>query len=306
MAWLERLRSGLEKTRSRLLSGLTEALTGKAGIDRPLLEELEANLIAADIGVATTQEVIAELERRAKEQRLKDPAMLLPLLKEILKEELQGAEGSLALRGDGRPTVYLILGVNGSGKTTTCAKLAQRFKQMGKERIIFAAADTFRAAAIEQLEIWAERVGAELIKHRPGADPGAVAYDAVDHAIASGGEVVLIDTAGRLQTKYNLMEELKKIDRVVQKRLGRPLDERLLVLDATTGQNAVSQAKKFNEAIPLTGLILTKLDSTAKGGAIFPIYRELRLPIKLIGVGEGAEDLQEFRAAEFVEALLQI
>ncbi len=303
MAWLERLKSGLEKTRSRLLSGLAEALSGRKGIDQPLLEELEVILISGDLGVETTQEVIAELERRAKEQRLKEPGLLLPLLKEILKEELQGAEGALALREDGQPTVYLILGVNGSGKTTTIAKLAQRFKRLGKERIIFAAADTFRAAAIEQLGIWAERVGAELIKHRPGADPGAVAYDAVDHAIASGGEVVLIDTAGRLQTKFNLMEELKKIDRVVQKRLGRPIDERLLVLDATTGQNAISQARKFNEAVPLTGLVLTKLDSTAKGGAIFPIYRELRLPIKLIGVGEGAEDLQEFRAAEFVEAL---
>ncbi|HIC96137.1 TPA: signal recognition particle-docking protein FtsY [Candidatus Bipolaricaulota bacterium] len=308
MAWFERLRSGLEKTRSRLLGGLAEALSdsGRAGIDRSLLEELEASLLSGDIGVATTQEVIAELERRIAEERLKEPERLLPLLKEILKEELNGAEGELALRGDGQPSVYLILGVNGSGKTTTCAKLAQRFKQMGKKRIIFAAADTFRAAAIEQLAWWAERVGAELVKHRPGADPGAVAYDAVDHALASGGEVVLIDTAGRLQTKYNLMEELKKIDRVVKKRLGRELDERLLVLDATTGQNAISQAKKFNEAVPLTGLVLTKLDSTAKGGAIFPIFREIRVPIKLIGVGEEAEDLQPFDSDTFVEALFQI
>jgi len=253
--------------------------------------------------VATTEAVIAALRERVAAEGIKEPELLLPLLKEILKEQLEGAEGALTLREDGEPSVYLILGVNGSGKTTTCAKLAQRFIQEGKRRIIFAAADTFRAAAIEQLEIWAKRVGAELIKHRPGADPGAVAYDAVDHALSSGGDVVLIDTAGRLQTKFNLMEELKKIDRVVQKRLGRELDERLLVLDATTGQNAISQAKKFNEAVPLTGLVLTKLDSTAKGGAVFPIFRELRVPIKLIGVGERAEDLHPFDREEFVEAL---
>ncbi|MCR4404881.1 MAG: signal recognition particle-docking protein FtsY [Candidatus Acetothermia bacterium] len=304
MSWLERLRSGLERTRRGLLGGLEAALSGERRIDQRLLEEIEASLIAADVGVETTQAIIAELGQRLAGGRLRDAEALIPLLKELLIEQLAGAEGALALRQDGQPTVYLILGVNGSGKTTTIAKLARRFRELGKERIIFAAADTFRAAAMEQLGIWAERVGAELIKHCPGADPGAVAYDAVDHALSSGGEVVLIDTAGRLQTKFNLMEELKKIDRVVTKRLGRPIDERLLVLDATTGQNALSQAEKFNEAIPLTGLILTKLDSTAKGGAIFPIYRELRLPIKLIGVGEGAEDLQEFRAAEFVEALL--
>jgi fused signal recognition particle receptor len=303
MAWFEQLRSGLERTRSRFLGGLEGALRGRQRIDQALLEEIEAALIGGDLGVETTQAIIAELRERVAEGQLRDPEGLIPLLKDLLKEQLEGAEGDLAVREDGQPAVYLILGVNGSGKTTTIAKLAQRFKQLGKEKIIFAAADTFRAAAMEQLQVWADRVGAELIRHRPGADPGAVAFDAVDHAISSGGEVVLIDTAGRLQTKFNLMEELKKIDRVVQKRLGRPLDERLLVLDATTGQNALSQANKFNEAVTLTGLVLTKLDSTAKGGAIFPIYKELKLPIKLIGVGEGAEDLQEFDRTEFVEAL---
>lgn len=303
MSWFERLRSGLGRTRTRFLGGLEEALRGGRRIDEALLEEIEPILIGGDLGVETTQALIAALRERLAAGHLRDPEALMPLLKDLLKEQLAGAEGALTLRADGQPTVYLILGVNGSGKTTTIAKLGQRFRRLGKERIIFAAADTFRAAAVEQLGIWAERVGAELVKQRPGADPGAVAFDAVDHAISSGGEVVLIDTAGRLQTKFNLMEELKKVDRVVQKRLGRPLDERLLVLDATTGQNAISQAQRFNEAVPLTGLVLTKLDSTAKGGAIFPIYRELKLPIKLIGVGEGAEDLQEFRREEFVEAL---
>jgi len=303
MSWFERLRSGLERTRGKLWGGLEGVLRGRREIDRKLLDEIEALLIGGDLGVEATGAVIAALQKRVAEGHIKEPELLLPLLKEILKEQLSGAEGTLALREDGELTVFLILGVNGSGKTTTIAKLAQRFKQLGKGKIIFAAADTFRAAAIEQLEVWAERVGAELVKHRPGADPGAVAFDAVDHALSSGGEVVLIDTAGRLQTKFNLMEELKKIDRVVQKRLGRELDERLLVLDATTGQNAISQAKKFNEAVPLTGLILTKLDSTAKGGAVFPIFRELGIPIKLIGVGERAEDLHEFDREEFVEAL---
>ncbi len=305
LSWLERLRKGLQRTKEDLLGGLEEVLAGRARIDENLLEELEEVLIAADIGVAATAAILEQLRERAREERVKEPQELLELLRQIIVEELSKAEGKINLRQDGQPTVFLILGVNGSGKTTTIAKLAQHFKRQGKERIIFAAADTFRAAAIEQLQAWAERVGAEVVKHRQGADPGAVAYDAVDHALNVGADIVLIDTAGRLQTKYNLMEELRKINRVVKKRLGRELDERLLVLDATTGQNAISQARKFNEAVPLTGLVLTKLDSTAKGGAIIPIVRELRLPIKLIGVGESAEDLHEFSAAEFVEALFQ-
>ncbi|MBU0596082.1 signal recognition particle-docking protein FtsY, partial [Candidatus Bipolaricaulota bacterium] len=209
----------------------------------------------------------------------------------------------ITLRSDDSPTVVLVAGVNGAGKTTTIAKLAGLIRQGNpKLSVTFAAADTFRAAAIEQLGIWAERVGADMIAHRHGADPSAVVYDAVDHAIKTGG-VLFIDTAGRLQTKHNLMEELKKIERTIEKKLGRRADERLLVLDATTGQNGISQAERFHEAIDLTGIVLTKLDSSAKGGIVLAIVEALGIPLKYIGVGESAEDLHAFSAAEFAEAL---
>lgn len=303
MNWFDRLKSGLKKTHSQIVTSIEWAIGLRDRIDEELLQELEEILIAGDVGVTATIAIIAELKVKVKERNLEKPEELLMLLKEILKERLTKAEGALNLRNDGEPTVILVLGVNGSGKTTTIAKLAERFKQDGRAKITFAAADTFRAAAIEQLEIWAKRVGAELIKHRPGADPSAVAYDAVDHALKRQQDVLMIDTAGRLQTKHNLMEELKKINRVVEKRLGRQLDERLLILDATIGQNAISQAQLFNEAVPITGIVLTKLDGTAKGGIIIPIAEQLGIPIKLIGVGEKAEDLREFKASEFVEAL---
>jgi fused signal recognition particle receptor len=248
---------------------------------------------------------VQTLKARAAARGVQDSAEVMGLLKEILKERLRPAEGALNLRIDDQPTVFLILGVNGSGKTTTIAKLAQHLKDdFGKRAIIFAAGDTFRAAAIEQLGVWAERVGAQLVAHHPGADPSAVAFDAVERALKERADALFIDTAGRLHTKHNLMEELKKINRVVEKRLGRRIDERLLVLDGTTGQNAISQAKLFHEAVSVTGIVVTKLDGTAKGGAVIQIASELRLPIKLIGVGERADDLREFKAEEFVEALL--
>lgn len=309
MRWLDRLKQGLKKTHDRLVGQIASALRGHTQLDDELLEELEAILIGADLGVEATLSLLDELKRRARRERLDGGAAVavdervLRWLREILTEMLEPAEGSLQLRTDGQPTVMLVLGVNGSGKTTSLAKIAKRLREEGRS-VVIAAADTFRAAAIEQLEVWAERVGATLVKHRPGADPGAVAYDAVEHALNHQKDVVLIDTAGRLHTKRNLMEELKKIKRVVEKRLGRELDERLLVLDATIGQNALMQARTFHEAVPLTGLVITKLDGTAKGGVIVPIAQELKVPIKFIGVGESADDLREFKAREFVEALL--
>jgi fused signal recognition particle receptor len=305
MSWFQRLKDGLKKTKEHLVGQLAQVLQPGRRLDDELLSELEEILITADVGVDATLEIVQTLKARAAARGVQDSAEVMGLLKEILKERLRPAEGALNLRIDDQPTVFLILGVNGSGKTTTIAKLAQHLKDdFGKRTIIFAAGDTFRAAAIEQLGIWAERVGAQLVAHHPGADPSAVAFDAVERALKERADALFIDTAGRLHTKHNLMEELKKINRVVEKRLGRPIDERLLVLDGTTGQNAISQAKLFHEAVAVTGIVVTKLDGTAKGGAVIQIASELKLPIKLIGVGERADDLREFKAEEFVEALL--
>jgi fused signal recognition particle receptor len=305
MSWFQRLKDGLKKTKEHLVGQLAQVLQPGRRLDDAVLSELEEILITADVGVDATLEIVQTLKARAAARGVQDSAEVMGLLKEILKERLRPAEGALNLRIDDQPTVFLILGVNGSGKTTTIAKLAQHLKDdFGKRTIIFAAGDTFRAAAIEQLGVWAERVGAQLVAHRPGADPSAVAFDAVERALKERADALFIDTAGRLHTKHNLMEELKKINRVVEKRLGRPIDERLLVLDGTTGQNAISQAKLFHEAVSVTGIVVTKLDGTAKGGAVIQIAGELKLPIKLIGVGERADDLREFKAEEFVEALL--
>lgn len=305
MNWLQRLKDGLQKTKEQLVGRLAQVLQPGRRIDEALLSELEEVLITADVGVEATLEIVQALKDRAAARGLQDSSAVLGVLKEILKERLRPAEGRLNLRADGQPTVFLILGVNGSGKTTTIAKVAQHLKEdLGKRKIIFAAGDTFRAAAIEQLGIWAERTGAHLVKHQGGADPSAVAFDAVERALAEQADALFIDTAGRLQTKHNLMEELKKINRVVEKRLGRQMDERLLVLDGTTGQNAISQAQLFHQAVHVTGIVVTKLDGTAKGGAVIQIAGELHVPIKLIGVGERADDLRDFTAEEFVEALL--
>jgi len=300
MAWIDRLRAGLQKTRSGLSEPLGRLLAGRSSLSEAQTERLEEILIGGDVGVALTMELVETL---ADEARRGDEADLLVALREGIRERLVGCERSLRLRTDGGPTVLLIAGVNGTGKTTTIAKLAVHLRQECPELpITFAAADTFRAAAIEQIGVWADRVGADLIQHRQGGDPSAVAFDAVDHAIRTGG-ALFIDTAGRLQTKHNLMEELKKIERTVAKKLDRGSDERLLVLDATTGQNNVSQAECFHDAIDLTGIVLTKLDGTAKGGGVLAIWDALKIPLMFVGVGETADDLHPFSANDFVEAL---
>jgi fused signal recognition particle receptor len=302
MSWFDRLKDGLRKTRSGLTDSVARVLSRGERLSAEELEEIEGILLGGDVGVRMTKALVEGLAERSRREGLAGETAFAAL-KEGIRERLAGSERALALRRDGEPTVVLVAGVNGSGKTTTVAKLAARFRGIDPSlSVTFAAADTFRAAAIEQLAVWAERVGADLVRHELGADPSAVVFDALDHVRKQGG-VLFIDTAGRLQTKYNLMEELKKIERTVEKKLGRPSDERLLVLDATTGQNGISQAASFNGAIGLTGLVLTKLDGTAKGGVVLAIWEELRIPIAYIGVGEGEEDLHEFSSAEFVDAL---
>lgn len=303
MSWFGRLKQGLKKTRDSLVGRIESVIGGYNRIEPELLEEIEELLVTSDIGVNTAMEVIDKVKDRVEDEDVTDPDQLEEFLKEELKERLAGAEEGLTLREDGL-TVMLVMGVNGSGKTTTIAKIGEKFVTEGKE-VVFAAADTFRAAAIEQLEFWADEVDATPISHEIGADPSAVAYDALEYSLNKDADLLLIDTAGRLQTKHNLMEELKKINRVIEKQLDRPIDEKLLTIDATNGQNGVSQAEKFDKAIGLTGIILTKLDGTSKGGVIFQIVDEFSAPIRMIGVGEDQKDLHEFDRGEFVEALFR-
>jgi len=294
--WLGRLRAGLAKTR-QALTARVEDLLGR-GIDPSFYDELEELLIQADLGVPGTEAVIARLRERARTDA-RTPESLRRALVEILSGEL-GEAAPLTLTPP--PGVLVILGTNGSGKTTTIGKLAARLKGEGK-KILLAAGDTFRAAAIDQLEVWAQRVGVDLVRHNPGADPSAVVYDAAQAARARHADVLIVDTAGRLHTKANLMEELKKVDRVLRRELpGSPV-EALLVLDATTGQNGIIQARQFKAALPLTGIVLTKLDGTARGGVVVAISRELGLPVKFVGVGEGLDDLQPFDPRTFAAAL---
>jgi fused signal recognition particle receptor len=284
-----------------LFKKIDRLITGRGRIDDDLYDELEELLVQSDVSIHTTTRIVDELRQATRRNRLNTPDEVRAHLREELVTILQAPDGDLR-RGATSPTVYLIVGVNGTGKTTTIAKLAHRLKSEGR-RVLLAAADTFRAAAIDQLEIWANRVGVELIKHHEGADPAAVVYDALRAAKARGVDTLIIDTAGRLHTRVNLMAELNKIGRVVERELGRPADEILLVLDGTVGQNAISQAKSFAESLPVTGIVLTKLDGTARGGVVITVKDELQIPIKLIGTGEKMTDLELFRADRFVEAL---
>jgi len=297
-----RLKQGLAKTRTTITGRLDRLILGKKEITPEVMEELEEILFTSDLGVETTQELIDMVQDKVARKALSDPAKL----KGTLREEILGFLNSAlpeGLRYPGNsPLVVMVVGVNGVGKTTTIGKAAHRFINEGK-KVLLVAADTFRAAAIEQLEIWAERVGAEVVKQKSGADPSAVAFDGIAAAVARGIDVVLIDTAGRLHTKKNLMEELQKVKRVIGKKLPGAPHEVWLVLDATTGQNAVSQAKMFHEALGVTGIILTKLDGTAKGGIVIGISHQMRLPIRFIGIGEKTEDLRPFDPHEFVKAI---
>ncbi len=296
-----RLRDQLDKTRNAISGNVRRALSGMR-LDEDVFEEIEEVLIEADIGVETTLAIIEDMRQQAKEQRIEDAEDLVQILKNEMIDLLEPGDHAVHWSAEAPPHVTLVAGVNGSGKTTTAGKLAA--KLAGEDRqVILAAADTFRAAAADQLTIWAQRSGAHIIKHAEGADPASVAYDATDAAIARKADNLLIDTAGRLHTKVNLMEELRKIQRVVGKRLPGAPHEVLLVLDATTGQNGLQQARLFTEALSVTGIVLTKIDGTAKGGMIVAIQRELGIPIKLIGVGEGIDDLHPFDAREFAEAL---
>ncbi len=299
--FFSRLREGLSKTQQGLVSKIDRLVAGKKKIDDALLEELEEILITSDIGVKATQELLDKVTEKVRRRELEDAAQLRKALQEEMFSILHQQEKALDLPA-ARPFVIMVIGVNGTGKTTTISKMAQKFKKEGKS-VLLAAADTFRAAAIEQLEIWGKRVGCDVIKHQSGADPSAVVFDALKAGKSRGADVIIVDTAGRLHTKINLMEELKKIKRVMAREIPDSPHEILLVLDATTGQNAISQAKMFNQELGVTGIVLTKLDGTAKGGILVSISDELNIPIRYIGIGEKADDLRDFNARDFIDAL---
>ncbi|KNY25774.1 signal recognition particle-docking protein FtsY [Pseudobacteroides cellulosolvens] len=300
MGFFDRLKEGLTKTRKSITEKIDQVLVAFGKVDDELFDELEEILVTSDIGVDTSLKVIEDLKKKVRENRVTDAMKVKDLLKESLAELL--AEENSELNLESKPSVILVVGVNGVGKTTSIGKIANLLKQQGK-KVILAAGDTFRAAAIDQLDIWANRVGVDIIRQAENSDPAAVIFDAIQAAKSRKADVLICDTAGRLHTKKNLMDELKKIYKVIDRELPGISRETLLVLDATTGQNAVSQAKTFNEISDITGIVLTKLDGTAKGGIIIAIKSELDIPVKLIGVGEKMDDLQKFDAREFVEAL---
>jgi len=302
VGFLQRLKDGLKKTKEGFVNKVSNIFTGRTNIDDELFEELEEVLIQADVGVKTTFTLIEKLKKDVEEEEITEPEELMEYFQKELKSLLQNDEGGFNLDND--LNIIMVVGVNGAGKTTTIAKIAGRHKEEGK-KVMLAAGDTFRAGAIEQLQIWGDRLGVNVISQQEGSDAAAVAYDAVQSARAKDVDLLIVDTAGRLHTQTNLMEELKKVKRVIDREAAaiNAGVEVLLVLDATTGQNAISQAKLFNDAVDVDGVALTKLDGTAKGGIVIAVKNELQIPIKLIGVGEAAEDLQNFDPEEFIEAL---
>jgi fused signal recognition particle receptor len=302
-SFFERLKEGLSKTKQSLVRNMDEMLFGEKQIDRDLFEEMEEMLITADVGPAFASELIDEMKVIAKRSDLGSPDVLRKIMRDNIHFILKQREAPLEIPKNG-PYTIMVVGVNGTGKTTTIGKIAGDLKARGHQ-VMLAAADTFRAAAIEQLEIWGERAGIPVIKQKMGADPSAVVFDALQAARARGVDVLIIDTAGRLHTKVNLMEELKKVKRIMAREFPGSPHEVLLVLDATTGQNAVSQAQMFNDSIGVTGLVLTKLDGTAKGGIIIRLAKEFNIPIRYIGIGEKMDDLRVFNSTEFVDALME-
>ncbi len=301
MGFLTKLRQGLSKTKNAIFGRIDALLKCFVRVDEDLLEELEELLITADVGVSATEEILTRLREEIKEGRLKEPSDIKACLRVILADMI-GEGAPLTL--DTVPTVILIIGVNGAGKTTSIGKISKRLAA-AKKKVVVAAADTFRAAAIDQLSVWCERAGVDIVKQQEGSDPAAVVFDAIQYTKKKNADVLIIDTAGRLHNKKNLMDELAKINRVISRELPGACRENLLVLDATTGQNAILQAKEFGKAADITGLVLNKLDGTAKGGIVLSIRHELGLPVKFVGVGEKIDDMQEFDAAEFIAALFE-
>ena len=299
MGFFSKISAGLKKTRDSIMGSVNSMLHAFTKIHQELFEELEEILIMGDVGAPTAGRICDELRRKVKERGVTDPEAVRGLLYETVAEMLRGGQ---ELRLTTKPSVILVIGVNGVGKTTTIGKLAARFRAEGK-KVVLGAADTFRAAAIEQLEIWAERAGADIVKHTQGADPAAVVFDSIAAAKARGADVVICDTAGRLHNKKNLMDELAKISRIIDRELPDADKEVLLVLDATTGQNAVNQAREFKNAAGITGIVLTKLDGTARGGVVLAIREDLDVPVKFIGVGEGVDDLQPFDPDDFARGI---
>ena len=300
MGFFDKIKQGLKKTSDAVNHSLDSVFAAFVKVDDDLLEELEEALILSDVGASTAAKIVAEVEKRAKLRKTTTADELRDLLREVLTDNMLDNQ---PLNTDGKPAVILVIGVNGVGKTTSIGKLAARYVNEGK-KVMLSAADTFRAAAADQLEIWAKRAGADIVRHGEGADPAAVVFDSISAAKARGSDIIIVDTAGRLHNKANLMNELAKIDRVISRELPDASRETLLVLDATTGQNAVHQAEEFNKAAELTGIILTKLDGTAKGGIVIAISAGLGVPVKLVGVGEGIDDLIDFDRAAFLEAIL--